>query len=319
VRRVAATIAGVLLAARAHGASGAGEDIGQTIRPVVTARQAATGGLDVEDRWVTEGLLEGGTILTPLGLRWYRAGGQVQILGGVRLGGEIFGFSSGDIVQTLDDEYGQYAGEGGTVSASENGGRLTTRFSLSDGAAWSVSADARVVGLVRRVPDRSETGLAGDVGATITSRGGGDGGTSFWVMVGPIGKAGESMFAGQVTGGVSMTQDLHGNRDGGFAGYAGGIEAEALGEGLFQAGVGAACWFKAPESPRWFFLRAGARYVQGGVATVEPRAGVGVLWRQWSGIGVEFDYAAVSAGAMGLFHYVTLTVRMPEARERIEQ
>jgi hypothetical protein len=43
---------------------------------------------------------------------------------------------------------------------------------------------------------------------------------------------------------------------------------------------------------------------------VQPRAGIGVLWRTTAGWAVQFDYAFVPIGELGSFNYGTLSLRL---------
>ena len=97
---------------------------------------------------------------------------------------------------------------------------------------------------------------------------------------------------------------------GGPEGFGSGVEAEYLGEGLVNGGLGGLYWFGRSDSPgATFFLRAGLRYAGESAQEIQPRGGLGFLWRMESGTGLQFDYAVVPMGALGLSHYVTMALR----------
>jgi hypothetical protein len=104
---------------------------------------------------------------------------------------------------------------------------------------------------------------------------------------------------------------------GGPEGFAIGGEGQWLTDGLMQGGAGVVYWFGRLNEPGFtFFVRAGARYAERSAAEIQPRAGIGLLWRSGNNWGVQFDYAAVPIGELGIYHYATIGVRLPPGKPR---
>jgi len=99
---------------------------------------------------------------------------------------------------------------------------------------------------------------------------------------------------------------------GGAEGYAGGLEGESLGGGPTHGGLGVVYWFGSPNAQGLtLFVRTGARYAQGASQVFQPRAGLGLLWRGGSRLGIQLDYAYAPAGDLGSFQYAAVGVRFP--------
>jgi hypothetical protein len=86
-----------------------------------------------------------------------------------------------------------------------------------------------------------------------------------------------------------------------------------------HGGLGGLYWFGKPDSAGMtFFVRGGVRYAAASAQTIQPHAGMGVLWRGASEFGVQFDYAIVPVGELGMFNYATLGIRLPPSVRRHE-
>ena len=66
---------------------------------------------------------------------------------------------------------------------------------------------------------------------------------------------------------------------------------------------------KHPTRPLAFFCRAGIKEADESALFWQPHAGVGVLWKRRSGLGIQLDYAVAPLGDLGNCHYATLSVR----------
>jgi hypothetical protein len=97
----------------------------------------------------------------------------------------------------------------------------------------------------------------------------------------------------------------------GAEGYGVGVEGDYLGEQLLHGGVGGVYWFGRPnDAGVTVFVRLGMRSMRASVQALQPGGGIGVLWNWLGGLGLQFDYALVPMGELGLMHYGTLALRM---------
>ena len=319
------TILGLLvLLAGAQGlyAADVGGGFGESIRVLTSARQAGSGGVALEDPWRQGSLVEANSVLLSSGLRWFGIGYQGGLGPVLRIGGEGFFFSTPEVTRTLENTDGSYGGQKGTVGASEYGGRILGQLSVLDSGGWKSAALCRVSALIQRLPDSSNAGYAVEAGGQAQGPLGGTSALTAWALAGPLGRGAGHGFAGQVNGGIGMISAYSRGLLKGAEGSAIGAEGRWLTEGLMQGGLGGLYWFGRPNAPGMtLYLRAGGWYAAGGAQEIQPRGGLGILWRTGSGWGVQFDYAVVPAGEMGMYHYATLGVRLPPSKpgERKEE
>lgn len=133
-----------------------------------------------------------------------------------------------------------------------------------------------------------------------------------WALAGPLGGGAGYLAAWRVVVGVGWLEKL---ADGFFLpgpeGYGIGAEGSFLGEGVGQGGAGALYWFGDPSGDgATLFIRAGVRYQEMSAQIIQPRVGIGFLWRRGRMPGFQFDYAMAPLGGLGLTHYASLGVRL---------
>jgi hypothetical protein len=162
--------------------------------------------------------------------------------------------------------------------------------------------------------DRAGAGLSGGVQAQHSL--GADRLLTLWGLAGPLGWGADRLFAGQMTAGAELLTNRSQGFLGGAEGYAVGAEGEWQSENYLEGGAGLSYWFGRPTgSGSTAFIRLGVRYQQGNVAPVQPRGGVGFLWRSAEQWGFQLDYAIVPLGELGLLHYATLGIRFQPSPE----
>jgi hypothetical protein len=281
---------------------------------MTSARQAGSGGVALEDPWRQGELADLSTILLTSGLRWYGFGVQGGVGPQLRMGFDGFAFVPEGITETREASDGTYGGEGGQIALVEWGARMLVQRELLAAGEWRLAGLARLSTLVQRLPDEQNLGVGLEAGVQA-QRGLGDGrALTGSVLAGPLGRGASRAFASEVTCGAGLLSQSRIGLLGGPEGYAAGLEGEVLSEGLVHGGLGLVYWFgRLAASGTTFFLRAGVRSAEGSAQTVQPRGGIGVLWRSAAGLGLQFDYAAVPIGELGWYHYVTLGVRLPQA------
>ena len=131
------------------------------------------------------------------------------------------------------------------------------------------------------------------------------------MTAGPFGGGASRLVPWGTSAGLSLNQQREEGMLGGPEGTSLGLEAGFLGEGLADGGVGVLYWFGRPDAPgTTLFLRGGARSTGRSVEGTTMTLGIGLLWRMESGLGFQFDYAAVPMGSLGLSNYATLAVRI---------
>lgn len=293
-------------------AGGIGTGYGETLWALTSARQTGTGGIAVEDPWRQGTVVEGTTILMQQGPRWAGLGAQGGFGPSVRLGIDGFLFQSPTVEKTSEFPDGSFAGTSGTATAQEWGGRITGQMNVWSQDNWRVAALGRVSGLAQQLPDANHFGAALEAGATAQRLlGAADKAFTAWGLVGPLGAAGGGrLFNGQLLLGAGLLAKLDRAMLGRGQGIGLGGEAQFLTEGILSGGAGAVYWLGDTTQPgATYFLRAGVRYAQASIQTVQPRGGVGVLWRSGPGWGLQFDYAFVPLGELGITHYATLALR----------
>jgi hypothetical protein len=290
-----------------------GDGFGESIWTLSSARQAATGGVPVEESLRQGTLVEASSIsLVGAGMQWVQAGVN---LGGGRNPGvqlEAFGFFPGDSLGTTEDGNGGYGGTAGDVEALEAGGRATGRIPVWRGDSVTLRAVGRVIGLWQGLPDRRTGGMGAEVGMEMDLRVGSGAALTGWAAGGPVGRgAGRAFGRHGVMGGGYVSQQESG-WIGRPYGFGLGVEAELLTEDSAHLGAGAVAWLGRPrdEGLTWF-LRGGVRSVPSGSRTIQPRAGAGVAWRTSSGWGMQLDWAAVPLGVLGWNNTLTASVRIP--------
>ena len=296
-------------------AGGIGTGYGETLWALTSARQTGTGGIAVEDPWRQGRIVEATTILMQPGPRWAGLSAQGGFGPSLRLGADGFMFQSPTVARTSEFPDGSYAGSQGTVNAQEWGGRVTGQMNVWSQDAWRVAALGLVSGLAQQLPDAHHYGAAVEAGATaqrlLDTAGRA---LTAWGLVGPLGVAGGGRwFNGELLAGAGYVARLDQPMLGRGQGVGTGAEVQVLSEGLLHGGAGAVYWLgDAREAGVTYFLRAGLRYAQASAAPVQPRAGLGVLWRGLKGWGLQFDYAFVPLGDLGVTHYATLGLRLEE-------
>jgi len=312
----------LLAGARGLCAADVGGGFGESIRILTPARQAGSGGVALEDPWRQGSLVEASSVLLTSGLRWFGFGYQGGLGSALRVGGEGFLFSTPEAARTLENPDGSYGGQNGAAGAAEYGGRILGQLSVLESGGWKAAALCRVSALIQRLPDSNNTGYAVEAGGQAQGPLGGGSALTAWALAGPLGRGAGHGYAGQVNGGIGMISAYSRGLLTGAEGYAIGVEGRWLTEGLMHGGLGGLYWFGRPNAPGMtLYLRAGGWYAAGGAQEIQPRGGLGVLWRTGSGWGVQFDYAVVPAGELGMYHYASLGVRLPPSRpgERKEE
>jgi len=299
------------VALEAHAAN-VGGTFGESMLVMTSARQAGTGGVALEDPWRQGSLVEANTILLTSGLRWFGLGYQGGLGQAMRIGGEALAFSTPGSARTLENGDGTYGGRQGTVSAMEWGGRLLGQLSILDTGDWKVAALGRVNGLFQQLPDSTNSGFALEAGAQGQKSLGTGRYLTTWALAGPLGEGAGHGFAAQVTAGAGLLAGYPSGMTGGAEGYALGAEGQWLVEGLAHGGIGGLYWFGRPnEQGVTFFLRGGVRYAAESAQVIQPRGGLGFLWRTGNQWGIQFDYAIVPIGELGMYHYATIGLRLP--------
>lgn len=293
-------------------AANVGVGFGERLMSLTSARQAGTGGVSLEDNWRRGDLLETGTVLLPPGLRWYGIGYQGGVGSTLRLGIEGFGFSAPSITRTTENPDGTYGRTEGTVDALEWGGRAVGQLTLLEAGDWLVGGLGRLSGLMEQSQGLRRTGGLGlELGGQARYALKPGRALIFWGLAGPLGRSAQRLFAYQVTLGTGLLAGLPIGVLGGPEGYAIGADAQFLGEGLFDSGIGGVYWFGRIDQPGFtFFLRAGARCAPHTAQLVQPRGGLGLLWRQMNGFGLQYDYTIAPIGELGFFHYAGLALRL---------
>jgi len=304
----------VVLASPSGWSASVGAGFGESISILTSARQAGTGGLALEDPWRQGSLLETSTIIMNPGLAWMGLGYQGGLGEIVRLGGECFLFNAAGVPRTTENSDGTYRGEQGTASAREWGGRAVAQVMVIDAGSSRLAAIGRMTGVVQDLPDSDCSGAAAELGAQLRHSLGLSRALTVWGLAGPLGRGGGRTYTGQFLGGGGLVNVYPRGLFGGPEGYSAGAEGQFLREGLVHAGMGGVYWFGYPGATGFtLYIRAGFRYGPGSVQIAQPRGGLGVLWRQSSGWGWQFDYAIVPIGELGVYHYATLGIRFAPA------
>jgi len=300
----------VLLAGLTEAAN-VGRGYGESLWTLTTARQAGTGGIRLEDAWREGMVLEATTVVLEPDLRWYGIGGEGVVGPRLRAGFEGFMFSSPGITHTTETGAGTFGEDRGVVDVTEWGGRATGRLGLLERSGWEVEALGRASGLVQDVDKRSSAGLALEAGAQARKAVAGAREVTVWGLAGPLGWGDRRAFSAQLRAGAGIEGTM-GENDG----YGVGVEADLLGEGLIHGGLGGVYRVGRPGGKGMtLYLRSGLKYAQGSAQEVQPRVGVGLLWRAPSGYGLQFDYAYVPIGELGAYHYGSLGVGLPQGRK----
>lgn len=300
-----------------HAAGIAGEGYGQSLRPLVSARQAASGGIALEDPWRRGSFVEMNSVLLTSGVRWYGAGYQGGFGRKFRLGGEAFVFTVPNIPRTTENSDGSFGGRQGTIDVVESGGRFLSQLTILDGSVWKAAVLGRVSGLVQQLPSSRNTGMAIEVGTQVRRTIGNGRALTGWCLLGPIGRGAQLGFSGQTTCGVGLLSSYRTGFLGRAEGFGVGVEGQYLHEGRLHGGLGGLYWFGRPDQVGvTFYLRTGIRHVPESALLIQPRGGLGVLWRNKGQWGFQFDYAVVPVGDLGVFHYASLGMRLPSHTSR---
>ena len=302
----------------------AGSDLGvkygDSIRVLSSARQAGSGGVALEDPWRQGSILEANSVLLTSGLHWYGLGYQGGLGTLLRIGCEGFLFSTPEFARTTENLDGSYGGTAGKAGASEYGGRILAQIGVLTSESWKVAALCRINMLMQSLPSASYDGFAIEAGMQAQKTLGNGSALTVWALAGPLGSGAGYGYAGQINGGVGIMSAYPSGLLKSAEGYAIGAEGRWLMEGLMHGGLGLAYWFGKPwSSGITLYLRAGAWYAESGSQILQPRGGIGVLWRNGTGLGVQFDYAVVPAGELGMYHYVSLGLRLPEYKPRADK
>jgi len=293
-------------------AANVGTGFGETLWALTSARQAGTGGLMLEDPWREGAQVEASTVILQPGARWVGLGCQAGVGPALRLGGEGFVFQSATVSRTLELSDGSFGGTQGSVSAQEWGGRVVGQLMVWSRGDWRVAGLGRVSGVFQRLPDVNHVGAMAEGGAVAERLlGSADQALTAWGLMGPLGWGAGRFSTWQISGGVGWLNKM---ADGwvfpGAEGCGVGMEGDILGEQLLHGGVGGVYWFGRPDDAGpTLFVRAGIRSMSGTAREVQPRGGVGLLWNWRGGLGLQFDYAVVPLGDLGLLHYGTLSLR----------
>jgi len=305
----------VLMAPIRACAQGGGEGFASELRTLTTARQAGSGGVALEDPWRQGSYADVTSVALSSGLRWFGLGIQGGGGSGFRVGSDGFVFSSPAMTRTLDQPDGSYGGEGGTFRPVEWGARVTGQWTLRDSRSWRFAVLGRIIGMNQHLADVNRIGVGGAVGAQAQRVLDAGRMLTLWGMAGPLGWGAGHLFAGDITAGAALLANRSQGFLGGAEGYALGAEGEWQTENVMDGGAGLSYWFGRPTgSGSTFFVRLGVRYQQGNVAAVQPRGGLGFLWRSAEQWGFQFDYAIAPLGELGWLHYATLGIRFSPTR-----
>jgi len=293
-------------------AGGVGTGFGEEMLVLMSARQAGTGGLALEDPWRDGTQLEANSVAMSGGYSWAGLGLQGRVFPFLRVGVDGFMFRSASVDRTGEYDDGSFREVDGKINIQEWGGRLTGQWEVWGGGAWRIAGLARASGIFQKLPDKSGAGGAVEAGGQAMYTGWGSRAITIWGMVGPLGGGGGRFSAWQVETGVGV---LEKNPEGLVfnipEGYGAGIECDILGEGLVHGGLGGVYWFGRPDSSGiTVSFRGGVRLMPQSVQEVQPRGGLGVLWRWGEKWGIQFDYAYAPMGNLGSLQYATLAVRM---------
>ncbi len=307
--------AAALVAARPAGSADVGGGFGERFGSLMSARQAGSGGIALEDPWRRGDLVDVSTILLEPGLRWIGFGYQFGSQSLFRVMTEGFYFGAPRPARMTELADGSFGGQAGSVAFNEYGGRILGQGIVLRRGGWTVAGLARVSLMVQQVDAGRSSGQAVEVGGQGSRSIGKGTVLTLWSLTGPMGRGASRSFAYHVVGGGGLLrQTPHGLWES-AEGWALGTELEWLGEGLLHGGLGAVYWFgNMSESGTTVLLRAGLRSASGSAEMLQPRAGLGCLWRAANGWAVQFDYAVSPIGELGVFHYATVGVRLPERK-----
>jgi hypothetical protein len=253
--------AGIISARLAVAASGVGVGFAESLRTLTSARQAATGGVAIEDPWRSGSLLEATTVLLEPGdVRWGGLAYQSGFGEGVRLGAEGFIFGSAGSARSTENPDGTFGGEGGTASELQGGGRVAAIVEMARGEGWTVAGTGRLTGMIQRLPDERHGGLGLEAGAQARYALYEGAVLTAWGLAGPVGQGAGRGFADEVLAGAGVLAQRTTGLLGGAEGFGFGAEGAYLPKGLGQAGLGAVYWFGKPNGAgSTLFLRAGLR------------------------------------------------------------
>lgn len=307
--------AAVLLATGESGASRIGESFGATLSPLISARQAGTGGVALEDPWRQGTLLDASVIELEAGVRWFGLRHQGGLGSGLRALGELYRFEARDLPRTLELADGTYGGEQGSFDATETGGRATLQATVLKAGSHRVAALGRISGIVQSIPGARHAGLGAEAGVQSLSSIDRRSALAAWAYLGPVGRGARHAMAGELTvGGELLSVKKRGvvaEREG----FGAGGELRLLREGPLHGSLATVYWFGRPSEPGMtLFLRGGLKIAQASAQPYQPRAGAGWLWRRPTEWGVQVDYAFVPLGDLGAYHYLTIGTRIPPAR-----
>lgn len=310
----APAIAAALAAAAGRGeASGVGEGFGERFASLMSARQAGSGGVALEDPWRGGDLVDVTSVVLEPDLRWVGFGYQFGGGSLLRVMTEGFYFGAPGSPMTKENPDGSYAGRSGDVDFRELGCRILGQGLLLQQGGWTIGGLARGSFLVQQFERTRDTGQAVEVGGQASRGVGGRRLLTLWSLVGPLGRGDSRAFAYHVVAGAGLLARLSRGLLGSPGGWAVGCEGEWLAEGLMHGGLGAVYWFGDLSSPGVSLtLRSGVRSATGSAQSLQPRGGAGFLWRVASGWAVQFDYAVAPIGELGFYHYATVSVRLPE-------
>lgn len=275
----------------------------------MSARQAATGGLPLEEYDDSGVQLEIDRSSLGLGIQWVGARFTGDVRDGFRVGLEGMAMLVQAEGQTTEMPDGTYGGEIGEISANELGWGIFVQHQMrfSDSRTRFV-ARVTMQGISQNVAGSKDSGFGGR-GAmfgviSLTERMNGLG----WVIAGPLGTGRELPFAftARVGAGIELLR--------GFGlvkreGLRVGLEGERLSEGLTQGGMGVLYGlevFQDRGSSIRLLLRAGVRGVQDGVIPTQYRFGVGVGGRNRWGGKMSIDYGLVPFGELGRIHHMSV-------------
>lgn len=304
--------AALLLGPGAAGATGLGEGYGENLRPLVSARQAGTGGVGLEDYWLRGAIVELTSITLTPDWRWFVVHYQENLIDAVRLGLEVYYFRPPDSPRSSETAYGTYQAVGGEVGTREYGLRSSGQMLLQQTRNWRIDFLTQGTLAVQRLPgDTENMGSGLEAGGQVRWFPKAGRALMVWGLFGPIGRGAGHAFSRQVSAGAGGLFALGRGLLGMPGGYGVTAEGRYLGESLVHGGAGAVYWFGQPtKRGTSFFIRAGGWYGPESAQTIQPRAGLGVLFRQGPGLGVNFDYAVVPIGELGFYHYASIGVRL---------
>lgn len=291
----------------------AGTGFGESLAILTSAREAGTGRMPLEDRWRENVRLEASTIGIGSGLNWYGLGFQAGLGSVLRIGAEAFAFSADGIPQSLELPDGTFGGDSGTVDALEWGGRLSGQLTLVESARWRAAAVGRLNGIFQKLPSTSRSGLAAEMGVQVRRNiQGGRQAIDFWGLAGPVGQAASYTFSHQFLGGVGFSGTQRKGLLTRHEGYALGLEGSIVGEKGFKGGSGVVYWFGDYDGPGFtLFLRGGGQMAPGEISNFRITGGIGLLWRNASGWGLQVDYAVIPLDDLGSYSYATVGIKMP--------